>query len=144
MMILALLTVFLTFNASAEVPPPLCSRQGFYFLGSYGKSQRAVINSQWSPSKDPHFSRVYLSCSGKAAKICKKSAGRLSLTVRSHRTQLSSLVVEQSEKNMVSFRAKKLDFMSFFPSRVLEGSEAILYVGTATRAFCQHPIEIIP
>jgi len=148
MLLVLLMSFLLSPPAHAAEAPPMCSREGFYFLGGYsgqhGKAERGIITSRWSPSHDPHFSSVYLSCSGKASKICNKTASRLNVTVRSFKPQYSGLTLESKEKNMVSFRVKKLDFMHFFPARVLEGTEVVLYVGTATEALCQHAIQIIP
>jgi len=144
MLITLSLLLSVIISPSHATAPPLCSREGFYFLGGYGKDKRGIINSQWSPSKDPHYSAIYLSCSGKASKVCKKTMGRLNITVSSKKPQYSSLILETSEKNIVSFRAKKLDFMSFFPKHVMEGTEVVLYVGTANKALCKHSIQIIP
>ncbi len=140
--LLALLSLFLSTPVQAA-QPPLCSREGFYFLGATGK-QRGIINSTWSPTKDPHYSKVYVSCSGKASKVCKKSMGRLNITVSGHKPQYSPLILEFSEKNMISLYANKLNFMKFFPHRVTEGTEVVLYLGTATKALCKHSIQIVP
>jgi hypothetical protein len=157
MLFLLIVSFFISTGSvhATEAPPP-CSQKGFYFLGSYSKVkklrngsikktlERGIISSHWSPKRDPLFEKIYLSCSGKAAKICRRAIGHLGLTVSSYKSpQYSKLKVEMSERGVISFKTKKMQFTSFFPSRVRENTEIIFYVNDGAKPLCQHAVKIV-